>query len=95
MPPAGPLLNPDAIRAIREAQGYSVTELAGAIGITPAHLSNLEAGRRGISAAKVASLARALRVRPAAVLALVECASCEAARKNAPKPKRVRAKAAA
>ena len=94
MPPAGPLLNPDAIRAIREAQGYSISELAGAVGITPAHLSNLEAGRRGISAPKVASLARALRVRPAAILALVECQSCEAARTKAAAPKRERAKKA-
>lgn len=93
MPPAGPLLNPDAIRAIREAQGYSITELAGSIGITPAHLSNLEAGRRGISAAKVASLARALRVRPAAILALVECESCKAAREKTGGPPRRRAKA--
>lgn len=75
MPAAGPALNPDAIRAIREAHGYSVAELAIAIGIAPAHLSNVEAGRRGISGPIVTQLSRALRVRPAAILA-TECKKC-------------------
>lgn len=79
MPPAGPLLNPDAIRALREAHGYSVSELATAIGIAPAHLSNVEAGRRGISTPIITQLARALRVRPAAILALTECQHCKCA----------------
>jgi transcriptional regulator with XRE-family HTH domain len=87
VPAAGPALNPDAIRAIREAHGYSVAELAISIGIAPAHMSNVEAGRRGISGPVVTRLARALRVRPAAILA-TECKKCTAQRVSQNKVRR-------
>lgn len=34
------------LRAGRQARGLSITDMAHACGITPGHLSNIEAGRR-------------------------------------------------
>lgn len=55
-------LNPSALRVIRQRSGVTVTSLAAAAGITQAHLSNIEAGRRGASPEVSARLALALKI---------------------------------
>ncbi len=62
-------LNSAALRALRERSGLSVTALATAAGIKQAHLSNIESGRRSASPEVAVSLARALKVDLAAILA--------------------------
>jgi transcriptional regulator with XRE-family HTH domain len=42
-------LNPEAFRAIRLKDGYSLAEAARRLDCTASHLSNIEAGRRGAS----------------------------------------------
>lgn len=63
------VINPAALRAIRERSGYSVTALAEQAGIKQAHLSNIEAGRRKASPEVVLALAEALKVPTPAILA--------------------------
>lgn len=62
-------LNPTALRALRERSGMSVTALAGAAGINPSHLTNIEAGRRNASNEVGVALAQALKVDLLAILA--------------------------
>lgn len=59
------------MRAIREARDMTVEQLADAIGVTAAHLSNVEHGKRGLSNEKLTRAAEvlcvttlALRARP-------------------------------
>ncbi len=67
-------LDPEAIRrgaslrAIREATGFRVVELAGRMQVSPAHLTNIEAGRRTLSPALARLAAEALECRPVALL---------------------------
>lgn len=42
-------MNGAAVRRVRELVGISLTDLAARLGTTVGHLSNVEAGRRGIS----------------------------------------------
>lgn len=46
---SGPDVNGKAARRIRELLGISLTDMAARVRTTPGHLSNVEAGRRGIS----------------------------------------------
>ena len=46
-------LNPAAYKAIRLLAGFSLAAAARALGCTPSHLSNIEAGRRGASPALI------------------------------------------
>lgn len=46
-------LNPEAFRAIRLKDGYSLAACAHALEVTASHLSNIEAGRRGASPALI------------------------------------------
>lgn len=58
----------ETIRAIREARGLKVAELANAVGISYAYLSNIEAGRRRLTPVLAAKVAAALDVRQAAIV---------------------------
>lgn len=62
------VINPAALRVIRERSGMSVTRLAQEAGIKQSHLSNIEAGRRKASPELVVALARALKVELPAIL---------------------------
>lgn len=55
-------INRWALRAIRGAQGVTVSKLAADSGINQPHLSNIERGRRQASEGLIAALARALDV---------------------------------
>ncbi|MGN2641163.1 helix-turn-helix domain-containing protein [Nocardia takedensis] len=57
----------ETIRALREAQGLPRRALAGRIHISPSHLANIEAGRRGCTYAIACRVAAALEVRLAAI----------------------------
>ena len=61
-------VNPEALRNLRVKDGLSVTALAAKAGIGRAHLSNIEAGRRGCSPAALKRLAEALAVPVSALL---------------------------
>lgn len=54
--------NPEAIRAIRERSGLSITQLAQRLGRSRALVANIEAGRRNGSPEVLRGLATALRV---------------------------------
>lgn len=62
-------LNRAALRAIRERSGMTIASLARAVGISPDHLSNIEAGRRNPSPDIGVALAKALKVELPAILA--------------------------
>lgn len=68
------VINPAALRAIRERSGMSVTSCAAAAGIGQAHLSNIEAGRRKAGPDVIVRLADALKVELPAILAQPEAA---------------------
>ncbi len=80
MPTAGPLLNHHVIKPLCDARGLELWEVADAIGVQPAHLSNVVAGKRGLSAAALKRLADTLRVPTPALLVITECATCGASR---------------
>lgn len=61
-------VNPEALRALRLKDGYSVADFAREIGVAPSHLSNIEAGRRGCSPATVKRMATVLAVPLSALL---------------------------
>lgn len=61
-------VNPEALRALRLKDGYSIAAFAREIGIAPSHLSNIEAGRRGCSPATVKRMATVLAVPISALL---------------------------
>jgi len=58
----------EALLRIREARGYTQTELAERSGIAQETLSKLESGRYKLGARRAQSLARALRVHPGVLL---------------------------
>ncbi len=76
MPKAGPPLNYDALRVIRDIRGLDVKDLADALGITGGHLSSVETGNRGLSRPRVDKAAEVLNVPVLALLARVECETC-------------------
>ncbi|HEY9372570.1 helix-turn-helix transcriptional regulator [Streptomyces sp.] len=55
-------------RALRKANGLSQADLAHAVGLSRASISNVEAGRQGLSVALLGRIADALGVPPAALL---------------------------
>lgn len=61
-------INGAALRAIRQRSGLSVTALAGAIGISQPHLSNIENGDRKASPQVIRKLADELKVPVTAIL---------------------------
>lgn len=63
-----PKVNPQAVRALRIKDGWSLAAFAREVGITPSHLSNIEAGRRGCSPAALKRMADALVVPMSALL---------------------------
>ncbi len=62
-------VNGDAVRAIRVLSGYSVVAFAALVGVKPAHISNIEANRRGVSPELLDAIARATGQPKAAFLA--------------------------
>lgn len=63
-------VNGAAVRSIRSLSGYSVVAFATAVGVKPAHISNIEAGRRGVSPELLDAMARATGQPKAAFLAV-------------------------
>lgn len=57
------------LRARREAARRTLTEIAGEAGLSPAHLSEVERGRKDISTERLVAVAHALGIRPADVYA--------------------------
>ena len=57
------------LRGRREAVRRSLTEVAGEAGLSPAHLSEVERGRKEISTEKLLAVAHALGARPADIYA--------------------------
>ena len=53
---------PQALKALRERSGFTVTAFATEIMIVPGHLSNIEAGRRQASPDVVRRMAEVLKV---------------------------------
>jgi transcriptional regulator with XRE-family HTH domain len=56
------------IRALREANGISQTDLASAVGVTRSSISNIEAGRQNLGITLLGRIADALAVPPADLL---------------------------
>lgn len=63
-----PKINPEALRAMLTKDGYSIAGFAQAVEMTPGHLSNVLAGRRGASAAVIKRMATTLAVPMSALL---------------------------
>ncbi len=59
------------LRSRREAARRTLTEIAGEAGLSPAHLSEVERGRKDISTERLVAVAHALGIRPAEVYAEV------------------------
>ncbi|HKW60685.1 MAG TPA: helix-turn-helix transcriptional regulator [Candidatus Dormibacteraeota bacterium] len=57
------------LRARREAARRTLSEIAGEAGLSPAHLSEVERGRKEVSIERLIAVAHALGVRPADVYA--------------------------
>jgi transcriptional regulator with XRE-family HTH domain len=57
------------LRQRREATRRTLTEVAGEAGLSPAHLSEVERGRKEVSTEKLLAVAHALGVRPADIYA--------------------------
>lgn len=55
-------INHEALRALRERSGYTVSAFATASGIDRSHLSNIEAGRRQASPDAIRKMAETLKV---------------------------------
>ena len=55
------------LRARREAARRTLTEVAGEAGLSPAHLSEVERGRKEVSIEKLLAVAHALGARPAEI----------------------------
>lgn len=62
----------ERIRQERKKKGFSMTQLANIIGVTPAFMSHLEHGRRAISMETLVSLCNALTISPNLLLQDVE-----------------------
>lgn len=58
----------ETVRALREARGITLDQLAAACDISRPHLSNIEAGRRHLTPVLAARIAAALDVRQAAIV---------------------------
>ena len=56
----GPLTLGRALAAIRETEGYTLASFAKKLGVSRAHLCDVERGRRGVSAERAARWAKAL-----------------------------------
>lgn len=59
------------LRLRREAARRTLTEIAAEAGLSPAHLSEVERGRKDISTERLVAVAHALGIRPAEVYAEV------------------------
>ena len=57
------------LRQRREAARRTLTEVAGEAGLSPAHLSEVERGRKEVSIERLVAVAHALGVRPAEIYA--------------------------
>src|ERR1700686_5293410 len=57
------------LRQRREATRRTLTEVAGEAGLSPAHLSEVERGRKEVSTERLLAVAHALGVRPAEIYA--------------------------
>lgn len=68
-------INPEALRAIRERTGLSVSEFARQSVTVPSHVSNIEAGRRQASADLISRFADVLKVPVTAIIYEYEAAS--------------------
>lgn len=67
--PAEDMVLADTLASSRQRVGLSLAALADAAGTSPSHLSRLERGeRKGVSAALLERIARALRIDPAVLL---------------------------
>ena len=62
-----------ALRAIREAKGFTQKELGTRSGVSASHLTNAEAGVRNLSFDAVLRVAHVLDVRPQAITYEVVC----------------------
>jgi XRE family transcriptional regulator, regulator of sulfur utilization len=62
----------EAIKAVRESRGLSVTELSGRAGVNVAYLEGIEEGRRNPSFKSLVSLASALQIQTSVLVALAE-----------------------
>ncbi len=62
VPPVADVLLGERVRAARGAQGLSLRALAGRLGVSPATLSEVERGRTGLSAVRLARIAELLDV---------------------------------
>lgn len=60
-------VNPDALRALIEKDGHTVSSFAQKVGMERSHLSNVLAGRRGASPAVVKAMAATLNVPMSAI----------------------------
>lgn len=58
----------DRIRLSRETRGYTATDLALKVGVTPTHMSRLEHGRRYPTMDTLLEIAKALGVKPSYLL---------------------------
>jgi transcriptional regulator with XRE-family HTH domain len=58
----------ETIRALREARGLTLDELANAVGISRPYLNNIERGERRLTPVLAARVAHALDVRQAALV---------------------------
>jgi transcriptional regulator with XRE-family HTH domain len=57
------------LRTRREAARRTLSEIAAEAGLSPAHLSEVERGRKEISTERLVAVARALEIRPAEIYA--------------------------
>jgi transcriptional regulator with XRE-family HTH domain len=56
-------MNGSKLRAVREAKGLTLTDVAKRAGIAPGHLSRVERGQRGLSVESLARVAKVLDLR--------------------------------
>lgn len=68
-------VNPDALRALIEKDGHTVSSFAQKVGMERSHLSNVLAGRRGASPAVVKAMAATLDVPMSAITQMPTTAS--------------------
>src|SRR6266704_976757 len=69
------------LRSRREATRRTLSEIAAEAGLSPAHLSEVERGRKEVSTERLVAVAHALEVRPAEIYAYLAMAN------PPPKPK--------
>src|SRR5437879_9517053 len=55
------------LRSRREANRRTLSEVAAEAGLSPAHLSEVERGRKEVSTERLLAVAHALRIRPAEI----------------------------